>query len=338
VRLAVVVVAASLTGASGASTDEIRLATGETLRGEVIDATDERVVFEHAILGRLVLDAADVERIVRDVDRSENGSPLAGGAPPPAEAPGDAEAEVVEAAASDDQPADEGAAADEALETPEGPPPWNISLELGLNGTSGNTETSDVRMSLLVNRTTEALRTNLDAQYFFGQSDGETRTNRFTAGGRNDWLVPGSPVFYFVQARYDADEFQSWDQRITGGGGLGYNLLDSETLSLTARGGAGFVKEFGSIDESFEPEGIVGVDLSWQIAENQTLTAASTWFPLLTNASDYRVVASADWTLNIDHLNGIDFKLGVQDEYQSMVDPGIEHNDLKFYGALVFHF
>jgi len=72
--------------------------------------------------------------------------------------------------------------------------------------------------------------------------------------------------------------------------------------------------------------------------ENQTLTAASTWFPLLTNASDYRVVASADWTLNIDHLNGIDFKLGVQDEYQSMVDPGIEHNDLKFYGALVFHF
>ena len=51
-----------------------------------------------------------------------------------------------------------------------------------------------------------------------------------------------------------------------------------------------------------------------------------------------RLVTNAEWVLQIDKVDGVNFKLGLAHEYQSLTDPGVDHNDLSIYGALVIDF
>ena len=100
----------------------------------------------------------------------------------------------------------------------------------------------------------------------------------------------------------------------------------------------GVRREFGSLNEDLQPEGIFGTDLEWHITPRQHLSAGSTLFPNLLDAGEFRVRSNAELVLDIDTLDGVSFKLGLAHEYQSQTDPGIDPNDLSAYGALVVDF
>jgi hypothetical protein len=61
--------------------------------------------------------------------------------------------------------------------------------------------------------------------YRTASADGTTTEKRFTAELFKDWLLPGEDYFYFANGRYDWDDFQDWDSRWSGFGGIGYQFL-----------------------------------------------------------------------------------------------------------------
>ena len=316
--------------------DEVMLVTGELMKGDIVELAPEHVILEHPVLGRMKIPVAQVLYVTQDEPLPAD--PAADPAAPESMAP-EAAAPQPEAPGPDllvipmDEP-----------ETPTRGPVLtflhdnNVQFELGLNGASGNSETTDLRAAAKAGRESETRRWAFDAAYFYSKSDGDSTRNDSTIGLVHDWLKPESPWFLFAQGRADFDDFQDWDSRVNGAAGVGYQWIKTDTLNVRLRVGAGAVKEFGSDNEDVRPEGSVGGELTWKIKPNQTLAAAVTAFPSFDDAGEVRVRASADWTLKVDQADGISIKLGVLDEYDSLAGAGTDKNDFKYYAALVVDF
>lgn len=241
-------------------------------------------------------------------------------------------------------PAESADAPDGAAAVESGPVPeiknaeWDTKLNIGLNVAAGNTESVGFASTIVSRRTTESSELTLDAGYFYGSQDGDKNANQFTAGVQHDWLLKNSRWFFFADARYDWDEFKSYDYRLSTHGGVGYRLIDKEKLELTLRAGAGFAKEFGSGRNEIIPEALAGFDFAWDIAENQSLEVTHRFFPDLGDGGEFRAVTTAGWSLDINRADGLSFSINLLHEYESEVDPGVENSDLKLFAGLTYDF
>jgi len=237
---------------------------------------------------------------------------------------------------------DTGAAAAEPV------PEWNSRIEAGLSGSSGNTQDLTMRVGAVVERKVPTNLLRFDSAVRFSSSYGDRNENNFTAGAFSEWMNPPSKWTYFGQGRYDLDEFKSWDYRLSAAGGIGYRLFDMKgqdaegkeftEFEMTLRAGAGVRKEFGSENDDVIPEGLLGFDLAWRIDDRQGLRAASTYFPSFEDFDDYRIVSTIDWNMKISVEKGLSLSLGIVNEYESVVDAGLEHNDFAAFASLVFEF
>ncbi|USN99272.1 MAG: DUF481 domain-containing protein [Phycisphaeraceae bacterium] len=215
---------------------------------------------------------------------------------------------------------------------------WDTKLVLALTAASGNTESIGFASTIVSKRTTETSALTLDAAYFYGSQDGDKNANQFTAGVQHDWLFKDSRWFVFADARFDWDEFKSYDYRVSAHGGVGYKLIDKDSMTLTLRAGAGGAKEFGSGRNQIIPEALLGADFSWQIADNQSFEASHRFYPDLDQGGEFRMVTTAGWKLDIDKDDGLSFAINLLHEYESDVDPGVENSDLKVFAGLSYDF
>ena len=310
--------------------DQIELSTGEVLRGEIVQRTAEWLVLDHPILGRLEIPAQAVRR-VDDLPPAQSS--------PPNEFARDTRK-------SEPNPAPPTPAL--AVPTPDPGPRWHSKLEFGFAATEGNSETANLTLAFNTAIDRGHDRYDFDSRYALRSSRGDRSENKLTAGLLAQWPLSNPRWSYFAQSRYDFDEFQSWDHRITGGGGMGYHLIDIndfdpagnaiDVFDLRIRLGLGLRREFGSTNERIQPEGIFGGDLVWQLNSHQRLAAGTTFFPNLEETGEFRVLTNAEWVLDLDTLDGLSFKLGLAHEFQSLTDPGIEESDLSVYGAFVLDF
>lgn len=213
-----------------------------------------------------------------------------------------------------------------------------MRFELGGSSSTGNTDAQDFFARVRSARTRPDTVLELDAANFYGASNGDRNKNKFTAGANHDWLVPDSRWMYFAQGRYDYDEFQSWDQRLSGAAGLGYELYNRDDFTVILRAGAGAVKEIGSKRNQIIPEGVLGGELGWQITDQQRFEADSLVYPDFDETGEFRAVSSAVWSYSLNESHNLTLNFGLLNEYQSKVDPGIKHDDLKIYGGLGFDF
>lgn len=284
----------------------IRLSTGEVIHVDVIEATDSTIKFKHPVLGEVTVDRASVE--ILNAEASERVAEMT--RPPAEEVP-----------------------------PPEEPKsPWKTRITAGGALTDGNSESASLNAGLLVTRETERMVTKFDAAYFYAESDGERSENRFTSGIQNDWLNPGSKWFYFARGRFDADEFQSWDTRVSGHGGVGYRLFEEDPFKLNLRAGAGATKEFGSDDEELRPELLFGFDGSWKVTDNSELVFDSTIYPDLDNTGEFRTLSNVGYSVLLDEATSLSLTAGLQHEYQSDVDPGREKSDIRLFAGLALEF
>ncbi|MFW5653587.1 MAG: DUF481 domain-containing protein [Planctomycetota bacterium] len=304
---------------------EFVLNTGEVLRGEVIARTDSAITMSHPLLGEIVVPvdavASESPVVQDDVSLADDGAD----APPPPPP-----TEPAAAATVDDPTGDPDLGEPEVV--------WESRFDAGFAVSSGNTDTQEFTAGVSSLREAIRTRTTLDARYFYGASDGDRDTNKATVAILNDWLFTDSRWSYFISGQADYDEFQSWEYRASIFTGFGYELIQQEDLELRLRAGIGATREFNSQRNQIIPEALLGAELAWDINDRQNLEAATTLFPDLDDTGEYRLVSSASWVLALDEDRDMNFSLGLLNEYQSKVDPGIENNDLKVFGSFGFSF
>ena len=293
--------------------DEIELSTGEILEVEIVGRNETSLIVNHAVLGRLAIPLTSIASVAKkDEDTATDAN---------------APAEEAVATAKTAPPNDE-----KKIE------PWKSRFVLGFGAEAGNTERANLAVELKTKRERKTDRTTLDARYYYSESRGDRDANKFAAGSVHDWLLPDSPWSLFGDGRYDYDEFNSWEWRLSGHGGLGYQLFDQEVLSVLLRAGAGGAKEFKSKRNQFIPEALFGGELDWKISSRQAIVAKTTFFPDLDDTGEFRNVTSAGWNYKLDDESNMALNFGLYNEYQSKSDPNIDKNDLRISGGISFDF
>ncbi|MFG0284367.1 MAG: YdiY family protein [Phycisphaerales bacterium JB039] len=215
---------------------------------------------------------------------------------------------------------------------------WEGSASLGLNGSTGNTEVLNFRAGLNAVRDTSDQTTTFDIAYLLNRDDGDNTENRLDSLLRNDWKFGESPWRAFATARYEYDQFKDWDSRLSLFAGPGYIFIDDEKTFLMGRAGAGLVREWGSSNNEWQPEGLLGVDYERQLTERQKLTATVEYYPSLQHASHFRLLGRAAWELLVDPEINMSLKAGIEDEYNSNPSGDDERNDLRYFVLLVWSF
>ena len=128
---------------------------------------------------------------------------------------------------------------------------WSGKLTLGLTLRSGNTEQVEYNASANLQRRTPATRLNVDYLGNVSSIDGTDTANNTRVNTEFDvWL---SRRFYLVVpfAEYYRDPFQNLEHRLTGGVGVGYDLIDRPKLEWNITAGPAW-------DRTAKPK--VGVD------------------------------------------------------------------------------
>ncbi|MCC6682977.1 MAG: DUF481 domain-containing protein [Phycisphaeraceae bacterium] len=285
----------------------IELSNGDKINVEVIERTDDHLLVEHPVLGRLTIPVAA--------------------------------AKTVEVAAEPEPEPEPEKLADPRLMGVAFLPGWTRHIELGLDGTSGNSDSFNLRAGFAARREDETDRWQINSAFTRSTSEGTTTRNDFYSELIKDWLLPGQKHFYFAQGRYDYDDFQSWRHRAAAAGGVGYQFYDTPKFNLLGRVGGGVNESWGGdADDMLTPEALFGLEGWWQWCDTQRLEFKSTFYPALDDLGEFRNLSSLAYVLKLDNAHNLSLKLGLENEYESQVEDGIKHNDFKYFAALVFDF
>ena len=216
-------------------------------------------------------------------------------------------------------------------------PGWDKSLSAGFNGRT-QTETLSLYANFETGVEDETRRWEVSADYFRSTEDGEATESNLIVRVDRDWLIPGEDYFFFARGTAEYDQFEAWEQRIGLYGGVGYQLIETDRHSLLGRVGVGAIYEFGG-NEEFTTEALIGVEYAYQITENQSFELRNTTYPSIDPFfSEFRNVTEANYRIQIAAGDGLSLKLGIYNEYESETQDGIDNNDLKYFGALVYDF
>lgn len=316
-----------------ASDSQIRLASGETLTVTIVELTATHLRCTHPVLGEILIPRDQVVIVAPE--------------------------EVTASAAAETVPADETSAATEAAEQPgpapadpgapsDPPPPpvkfsfwngWKRTVDLGVIGSDGNSETFGARGAVGAERKTDFMETTVGLSYVYNADNGEKTKSRGELTARNDWLLGKESRWgFFAEGKVEYDEFQDWDWRLSGFVGPSYAFVRNDKTLLRGRVGVGGSYEIGGEDDGFEPELLLGLDFEHAFNDRNKIFASAEYLPSLSDFPDYRVNSKAGWEILIDEESGANLKLGVVDRYDSNPGDGFKKNDIEYFITLGWSF
>lgn len=214
------------------------------------------------------------------------------------------------------------------------PVPWDSGVELGLNGSSGNSDTLSIRTGGYVKQSSKFAKFNMSSYYNRTASDGEITQNNAQFDLRNDWLLDDkSPWTLFVTDNVFYDDFKAYNVQTNADMGVGYRFFHEKDLELIGRAGAGTSREFGGPDDRWVPESLLGMEYSQKVYTTQKLSAKVDYFPDLDMVGEFRLVGDASWEVELVQPSNLSLKFSITDRYDS-TPSGAEPNSMN-YSALM---
>jgi hypothetical protein len=214
---------------------------------------------------------------------------------------------------------------------------WKRTLRLGVNGERGESETLDAIGALDLDYEDDELRWHVDGRYTFSSAETDTTKHNALIEATRAENFADSRWFWFANGRWDWDEFRSWDHRVTGIAGLGYDLIERDAFTFRVAVGPAATREFGGTD-AWLYEAMVGAEAEWKIAENHTIEVKNRFFQAVNEGSPYRNLTEANWKWQLSQEPGLSLNFRVENEYESDPLPGVEPNDLKYFTSLGIDF
>jgi hypothetical protein len=123
-----------------------------------------------------------------------------------------------------------------------------------------------------------------------------------------------------MRGRFDFDDFRTWQFRLQGDGGVGYDFVKRETFELRGRTGPSVVQEWKA--SQFRAEWLAGPEFVWQLTSSQKLEGSNCFYYSLTSWADFRNVSDLHWSWQLMEKPTLSLKAGLENEYQSDVAPG----------------
>jgi hypothetical protein len=285
--------------------DTFELDNGEKFDATVVEETEDSIIVEHPIFGRMT---------------------------------------IPKSAIKEEEPVNPGLFGTRLLRG------WERSVEFGFNGSSGNSDSIGINAGLRLFGEGDTYRSRLRAQYFYAkqrliteQEKAKTTNNAFL-DVRHDFLIFGdSPFYLWLNARYDYDEFQDFENRFTGQGGAGYEIYNNDTIIWLWNLGAGVNYQGGLVDDAIG-EFVTGMDFSWKIVEGQSIKADTYYYADFERWSDFRLISNLLYEISLGWVDGLALNAGLKNEYRNEVLPPVapnlrnKNNNLQYFGGLTYNF
>lgn len=214
-------------------------------------------------------------------------------------------------------------------------PTWEKSIEIGINGSEGNAQALSLLTSGRLSRETDTTKWGIDIVYAKTEAESVLTQHYAFLNSRFDYNLGEGRWSLFNITRLEYDEFKAFDLRLAINGGLGYDIIDTETRKLTGRFGAGASREFGGVDEDWVPEAVFGGDYTHKLSKRQKLTLTTDYYPTWEDFKDYRLVTQASWELLLDEETNLSLKVGLLDRYDS-TPQGLKANDVDYFITLLW--
>ncbi|MGL4422098.1 MAG: DUF481 domain-containing protein [Gemmataceae bacterium] len=216
--------------------------------------------------------------------------------------------------------------------------PWKGSIEMGVNGSTGNSEVFNARAFVNADRKTETNLLHMDLLYQMSKNEGRTIQDQAIFNARDEILFPGSRWTVFAATNIEYDELRAYRFRVGVYAGVGYLVINDDTTLFKLRAGAGAVREIGGPGDRWVPEAVLGYDFSHKFTERQSFVSNLDYYPRIDDWTQYRVRARAAYEVILDPKTGTAFRIGAQSRYDSNPGPNIKRHDLTYFAALAFNF
>lgn len=214
---------------------------------------------------------------------------------------------------------------------------WDGNIELGLNGTEGNTQTFNVRLGATAKHKTEWLVKTVQITSIQKNANGVTTANTALLDGRLDWPIPSSPWNYFIHGLVEYDEFKAFDARISADTGFGYEFIQNDRTTLIGRAGIAASQEIGGVDTTVHPELLFGGEYKHKFNDTHSLSFKTDYYPSVDDFGDFRLNSQASWEIALSSAWGLSLKMSIIDRYDS-TPQGAKPNDLDYSWLLLWSF
>ncbi len=222
-------------------------------------------------------------------------------------------------------------------EDAEGKKIWQRSVELGIDGSEGNSNTFNIRFGADLKRQTELTKFRLDLDYYKAASNDRETANQTFLDCRSERRLRNSRLNWFLNGNIEHDEFKVYDLRLTLNTGTGYRLVEKDRSTLTFRFGAGASHEIGGPEPVWISELVYGIELEHQVNKRQKIGFTCDYFPDVTDFRRYRFDGKASWEVLLDEGSNLSLKLSIHDRYDATAYE-IRKNDLAYSAVLLWKF
>ncbi|MBO6769523.1 MAG: DUF481 domain-containing protein [Erythrobacter sp.] len=220
---------------------------------------------------------------------------------------------------------------------------WKGEGELGGFQSSGNSDTVGVTAGLKLKREGIDWSHRLRARFDFQRQNGVTSREQLFLSYEPRWQFDES-VFAYGLTQFERDQIQGVDARYAISGGLGYQVLDKNSLSLSVKAGPAYrVTEFTDGRNDSRIAALAGFDFDWRIFERLTLTQDASAVAE-TGGEAVVLIDSANTTINL--VTGLNFqvsdrlraRMSYQLDYDSNPPAGKVSTDTLTRATLIYGF
>ena len=136
--------------------------------------------------------------------------------------------------------------------------------------------------------------------------------------------------------RFDYDEFRTWTYRVNFAPGVGYQFLKNESFDVRGLVGPSVTQQFK--ENEFFIEALAGVEGIWTLSKLHSLSLSNYIYPALNDLGEFRNMTTFAWKWKLLEDPGLSLLAGVGNEYQSKVESGLKHNDVKYSTSIGIDF
>jgi putative salt-induced outer membrane protein YdiY len=198
------------------------------------------------------------------------------------------------------------------------PFPWDTGIELGVNGSSGTSDSLSIRTGGYMKRESRFSKLDLRTNYNYTTNSGRETQNNAELDARNDWLLDDrSPWTLYGTGNLFYDEFQAFDLQTSANTGVGYRFVHEPGLDFIARMGGGVSREIGGPDDRWVPESLVGFEYAQQLNSTQKFYGKLDYYPEWEEIGEYRLVADTGWEMVLVQPSNLSLKISATDRYDS---------------------
>ena len=220
---------------------------------------------------------------------------------------------------------------------------WKGEGELGGFQSSGNSNTVGVTAGLKLKREGIDWSHRLRARFDYQRQNGVTSREQLFLSYEPRWQFDEN-LFAYGLSQFERDQIQGVDARYAVSGGLGYQVVATDGLSLSLKAGPAYrVTDYTDGRKDSRIAALAGLDFDWKVFDRVTLTQDASAVAE-TGGEAVVLIDSANTTINL--VTGLDFvvsdrlraRMSYQLDYDSSPPAGKVATDTLTRATLIYGF